>query len=180
MSFRLEKLSQFNFIVSVLTLVVLIWYAYDTHRIANQTLESNLRPIILRNGYIKDWESIRFTIRDDTINGSPIGFSIKRNIAKDISGYIILDNKKHVLLFGNQMTKINDTPIALSSTQKLYSYNPVWGWSTPDNELWAVFTPTQFQRVQQENSIYIQYKDIENNSYFTKEDKNFSQTLGNL
>lgn len=37
----------FNILLLGLTLVVLVWYAYDTHRIANQTLESNLRPVIL-------------------------------------------------------------------------------------------------------------------------------------
>lgn len=179
--FQPEKLPLLNFLILGLTLVVLIGYAYDTHRIADQTLEANLRPVVLQSGYIPSWSSIQFTAPSSTIiNGQPIQFAVLKNIAKDINGYIVLNNRKYTLLFGSPISQIPNTVISPSSTQQLIAFNSNWGWLSPGNVVLAIFNPTQFQQVNQDNEIYIQYKDIEGNEYFTQEDKNFSSTSGDL
>lgn len=99
--------TQFNLFALVSTLGVLIWYTYDTHRIANQTVEGNLRPLILRSGFIESWESIKFSIESGVLGGRLLEFAILKNIAKDISGYIIIDGKKFQLIFANNISRKN-------------------------------------------------------------------------
>lgn len=169
-----------NFVILGLTLIVLVRYAYDTHRIADQTSRSNLRPVVLRNGYIPNWDSIAFTIQGNTISGPEISFRILKNIAENINGYIILNNRKYTLLFGGPISSATPASPTSSSAQQLIALNPTWGWLAPDNTLSAKFNPTQSQFVNQDNEIYIQYKDIEGNEYFTLENKDFLSTSGTL
>lgn len=161
------------------TLIALVIYTFETHRIADQTLDSNLRPIVLRSGYIT-WDSVKFETKNGQIDGTPLNFNVYKNIAKDISGHINLGHKKFDLLFGSSISEITNKESFPNPSQQLYSYVPAWGWLAPDYVLWAVFDSTKSQPTNEENGIYIQYKDIENNSYYTKEDKNFSQTTGGL
>ncbi len=240
----------FNTIVLSLTLVVLIWYAYDTHRIANQSVEANLRSVILRSGWISKWEDIKFRIENGQLNGEPLQFTILKNIAKDITGYIVLNNKKYELLFANEISQINDKEssilisdlekkimlhlyevydriksnprwkildayrdlgikednyvgmlnnskyiktdgeyfqltdegIRLMDTEKpkAFAFLPKWGWMKPDTLLYAIFNPKKFEKSSEDNCIYITYRDIGGNSYFTRENKDFSQTSGKL
>ena len=149
------------------TLIVLVWYAYDTHRIADQTIEANLRPVILRSGYIHSWKDIKFEYRDNKIeNGKPIQFTILKNIAKDIQGYIIIDGYKYRLLFGNEISKVSEEGSWLSQT---------WGWMKPETSIYAAFLDKNKEKAKEKNKIYIEYKDIEDNTYFTIEDENFCQ-----
>jgi Ca2+/Na+ antiporter len=165
-----EYSSQINLLALVLTLVVLLLYTYDTHRIAEQTIETRLRPVVLRSGFIHDWESIKFE-REVNITGEPIEFSIMKNVAKDIQGHIILERKKFTLLFGNKISEIRGN---------LVRYEESWGWMKPDTVIYAVFDPMKFTVSNKDNCISITYKDIEGNSYFTREDKNFSQSSEKL
>lgn len=240
----------FNTIVISLTLVVLIWYAYDTHRIANQSVEANLRPVILRSGWISKWEDIKFRIENGQLNGEPLQFTILKNIAKDISGYIVLNNKKYELLFANEISQINDKEssilisdlekkimlhlyevydrtksnprwkildayrdlgikegnyvgilnnskyiktdgeyfqltdegIRLMDTEKpkAFAFLPKWGWMKANTIIYAIYIDLEFEAIKGENSIYLSYKDIEGNKYFTKENQIFSQSSGKL
>lgn len=156
-----------DFIILTLTLSTLIWYTYDTHRIANQTLENALRPVILRSGYIDNWESIKFEYDKDgkIIKGTLIQFSILKNIAKNISGFIIVNGYKYTLLFGNDISKKEDG-VRLSDK---------WGWMKPESSLYAGFNDKDRQKIKKKNQIYIEYKDMESNQYYTLEDENFSQ-----
>lgn len=80
----------FNGIILFTTLIVLLWYAYDTHRIANQTIESSLRPVILRTGQILDWKVLSLEDMKKAKNFNPtLEFTNNKNIATDISGYMI-------------------------------------------------------------------------------------------
>jgi len=47
--------SLLNIFVLIITLCILLRYAYDTKTIAEQTKEANLRPVVLRSGYVTDW-----------------------------------------------------------------------------------------------------------------------------
>lgn len=172
-----NKLSVLD-VLTGLTLIVLIYYAYDTHRIANQTVESNLRPVILRSGVIT-WTTVQFTINDKGgITGHPLKFSSFKNIATDITGYIIINNRQHNLLFGNQESLIISTTTTVPSQQ---GYVPTWGWLPSGSMVQAIFDPRQEpMATTEENKIYIKYKDIQNNQYYTWEDKNYSQTSGKL
>lgn len=109
--------NQINLLALLSTLVVLVWYAYDTHRIANQTVEVNLRPLILRSGFIESWDGLNFSIENGVLNGIPLGFSILKNIAKDISGYIIINGKKYKLFFANNISS-KDPKEELSDLEK--------------------------------------------------------------
>lgn len=168
-----KKLPFLSFLILELTLIVLIWYAYDTNRIANQTIEANLRPVVLRSGYIS-WDSIKFTRNENngTVDGQPIQFTILKNIAKDVSGFIVIDNRKYALLFGNSISQVANQP--------LVKFEKNWGWLSPGSVLFAIFDPTQWEQANQDNEIYVRYKDIEGNEYFTREDKFFSSISGNL
>lgn len=162
-----KLLSSFNPIVLALTLITLMWYAYDTHRIADQAIEANLRPVILRSGYIHSWKDIKFEYEGNKIkSGKPIQFTILKNIATDIRGYIIIDNYKHELLFGNEISKVGEGEAWLGET---------WGWMKPETLLYAAFLDEKKKKTIEDNKIYIEYKDVENNKYFTIEDENFCQ-----
>ncbi|MHB8913827.1 MAG: hypothetical protein ACYC4I_02345 [Minisyncoccota bacterium] len=164
---------QLNVWALIATLVVLIGYAYDTHRIADQTVEANLRPVILRSGYIKDWNDINFKLEKEKLQGNFLQFSVLKHIVKDVEGCIVLDGKKFTLLFGNEISKTNENNDAIFSSS--------WaGWMNVGTVLRAAFDPRNFDEVDQENSIRVTYRDIEGNQYFTSEDKDFHQTSGKL
>jgi len=165
--------SWLNLVILSLTLFVLVWYAYDTHRITVQTIETNLRPIILRSGFVKKWEDVVFDLTDkklDIVN-PPLSFKVFKNIATDIEGYIIINRKKFTLLFGNEISKLSETPDGNVHVQ----FNPSWGWMEPNSLIHAIYDSAQFKSTEQENGLFIAYKDVEGNIYCTKEDRNFSQ-----
>ncbi len=163
----------FHRAIPLITLVVLVWYAIDTNRIANQTVEANLRPIILRSGYLEKWGDIGRVKNNNLISGQALQFTIQKNIAKDIKGYVVIDQKKYPLLFGNDISKRTSNP-----SNETIIFNPNWGWMNVGGLLYAVYDERKFSTVRSKNCIYISYKDIEGNKYFTREDKNFSQTCG--
>jgi hypothetical protein len=100
-------------VVLIITLGVLIWYTIETHRIANQTKESNLRPVILRSGFIDNWNKIQFKFKNDQlIEGNPLEFTILKNIATSINGYIIINGLKFALLFGSDISEVEKNKIS--------------------------------------------------------------------
>ena len=156
-----------NLVVLVLTLSVLIWYAYDTHRIANQTQEANLRPVILRSGFIENWQKVEFIFDGNKlISDNPLEFTILKNVATDIEGYIIIDGFKYKLLFGNDISKLSEN---------VFYFSENWGWMKPNTRIFAFSKQESKKKTDEENKIIINYKDIEGNEYYTIEDKNFSQ-----
>jgi hypothetical protein len=163
-----QILAWLNFIILIATLGALLVYVYDTNRIANQTQETNLRPVILRSGYIHKWEDIKFEYDKDgnIISGKPLQFTVLKNIAKDIKGEIILNGYRHELLFGNDISKTDTGSTWLSTS---------WGWMKQDSVIYAVFLEKEKKKTKENNKIYIEYKDIENNQYYTTEDEDFHQ-----
>jgi len=157
--------SFWNLLILLITLIILIWYTIETHRIANQSIETNLRPIILRSGIIESWVSIKFKKIKKIINGSPIPFLVSKNIATSITGFIVINNYKYTLLFGCQ----------ISSNGITTSYRKTWGWIKPDNYIYAVFDEKSGIKTTKQNQIIINYKDIEGNNYHTIENKNWDQ-----
>ena len=160
-----------NLVVLVLTLVILLRYASDTRRIADQTQETSLRPVILRSGFIANWNLLTPVSTQDSsqppVVNNPLEFTILKNIAKDITGYIIVNHQKYQLLFGNDISTVDGNRISLQ---------PHWGWMKPDTRLYAVFTNVAIKITSDENRIYVSYRDIEGNSYHTIEDGNFVQS----
>lgn len=162
---------QLNVWALIATLIVLVWYAYDTHRIADQTVEANLRPVILRSGYIQGWDQISFEFRGGKLHGQYLEFSVLKHIAKNIEGFMVVNGKKYTLLFGGEISKINgDSQDAIFSSS--------WGWMKADTILRAAFDPTRSEKSENCNQIRITYQDIEGNLYFTEEDKDFHQVSG--
>jgi hypothetical protein len=167
-----------SFVVLSLTLVVLLVYTIDTHRIAEQTVEANLRPIILRNGWIIDWKVASLEDMNDVKVSLPhfLEFINEKNIAQEIRGFIIINGKKHDLLFSN------NTPLTLMDfvgdsvkPDLVIGFAPVWGWLPKGGKLHATFSNEKFTETTDSNQIYLKYKDIEGNPYYTKEDNNFLQ-----
>ena len=155
------NLSFYSTIILWITLVVLIWYTVETHKLAVQSEDANLRPIILRGGYLKSLEEL------DYISGisDPLKFVVLQNIATDISGYLIRGGKKHKLLFGGDITRINETTT---------SYLPEFGWISSGNSVFAIFKDDG-EDTNLENQIIINYRDIQGGKYITIEDKLFKQ-----
>ena len=116
-----------NLAVLILTLIALVWYTYDTHRLTEQTVEANLRPIVLVQGVI-NWANLTFTQeQNEAIVGNPIEFRILKNTALNFRGYIINNGQKYTLIFGNQVSGRN--------------YLKIWGWVPPDSSLYAIYNP---------------------------------------
>lgn len=165
-----------NLVVLISTLVVLICYAIDTHRIANQTVENSIRPVILRGGHIESWKNIKLLKMEDihAIVEKPITFRVLKNIAKDIEGEIIIEKKKYKLLFGNDVTKIE---IVEDNKMKVW-FLPKWGWMDVNSSIFAVPDPRSAKDTERNNGIMLIYRDIQNNAYYTRENENFIQSSG--
>ncbi|MBN1585689.1 hypothetical protein JW899_04995 [Candidatus Uhrbacteria bacterium] len=161
-----SDLSFWSTVVLVITLIVLIWYTIETHRIASQTKESNLRPVVLRSGFIENWEKLTFKFENGNLEGIPLKFAILKNIATSINGYIIKNGYKFKLLFGNAISKVDENKL---------SFIPKWGWMKPDGIVYAFFEESGKVESQKPNQIVVNYQDIEGNKYFTVEDDSFDQ-----
>lgn len=164
------KIQVINTIVFSVTLVILLFYAYDTRRIANQTEENATRPVVLRSGYIASWDDIHFTVEETDsgqriTSGEALQFIVLKNIAQNITGEIVLNGKKYPLLFGGQKL----SPVGSAS----FAYLPELGWVKPDATLFAAFDPSTGEDVNSANQIRITYADVVGNRYETIEDKDF-------
>src|SRR3989338_2841064 len=162
----ISDLAFWSNIVLIITLFVLIWYTIETHQIANQTKESNLRQVILRAGFIKNWDSIKAAPKDNKVDSKDLlQFRILKNIATSIQGYIIINGLKFELLFGHNISRIEETK---------FQFEPNWGWATVDTVLAATFKE-EGKSTKKPNQIVMSYKDIEGNKYHTIETENFDQ-----
>ncbi|GEM_PF-3390168 len=151
-------ISLLTFIIYFLTLIALISYVVDTHRMAVQSESGHLRPVILREGYITDINSIRFNVTDGHLrDGKPIVFAIKNQIATDISGYIIINYRQY--------------PLFLTSESVPNGYLERLGWQSPETKISAVFDNRLSEYSPKEDSILIYYSDIEGRKYLTEEIK---------
>ena len=165
-SFKTNALTVNNFILFI-TAAFIIAYTYETQKMKEQMSESELRPVVLRSGFIEEWQKVKFHWEDDKlIEGIPLEFIIAKNIATDISGYIVIDSYKHKLFFGNNISK---------TEKDTYSFLEKWGWMQPGSRLFAVYRDDNNKKTTEANKIYLYYKDIEGNRYFTIEDSSFSQ-----
>ena len=134
-------------VVLIVTLGFLIWYTIETHRIANQTKESNLRPVILRSGFVESWNKITYTFENNHLKeGNPLEFAILKNIATSIDGYIIKDGLKFKLLFGNEISKVGGNKLR---------FNPNWGWMKADTKILAIFKEENGGKTKKPNQIVI-------------------------
>jgi hypothetical protein len=157
--------SFWNVVVLTITLVILIWYTIETHRIAKQSIETNLRPIILRSNYIDKWEDIKYKKINGVFVGTSISFAVLKNIATSINGFIIINKYQYPLLFGCQ----------ISTSDMITKYEPNWGWMKPDNLIYAIFDKKRGIKTLKPNQIVINYSDVEGNIYHTIEDINWNQ-----
>lgn len=152
-----------NFLVLTATLIILFIYTIYTRQIAKQTISANLVPLLLRVGKV-DFNTIEGTIGKTSTNFEKfIRFVNNKNIALDIQGYIIVNQKKYKLYFGNSLT----------TYQGIQEVLPKWQ-SLPTNaELLASYNMNSGEDSVEDNKIYITYKDTEGNLYYTNEDKNY-------
>ncbi len=156
------------------TLVTLVWYAYDTHRIAQQTVESNLRPIVLVQGVL-NWSTLSYTASaGGIIHGPPIEFQVLNHTALNFRGYIVNANQRHDLIFGNAVS----TKVSTTTPMPMTTYLKTWGWVPPNNYLNAVYDPTiPGTSTTGDNGIFIEYFDTEGNIYHTVVDSDYSQQV---
>ncbi|PIT88273.1 MAG: hypothetical protein COU29_03330 [Candidatus Magasanikbacteria bacterium CG10_big_fil_rev_8_21_14_0_10_36_32] len=246
-----------NIVVIFATFLAIFLYTLETKdlkKIQKKQLEhqqeSNLRPVILRSGWISKWEDIKFSIKNGQLKGQPLQFTILKNIAKDISGYIIINKNKYNLLFANEISQINEkdsltllsdlekrimihlyeiyTKTKMNSKWKIseakqtldikegeymgtlnssryiriiddefrltndgirfmdsekpkaFQFLPSWGWMNAGTKINAIFESGKYKETQEENQIYLTYTDMGENKYFTRENKDFSQSSGKL
>jgi hypothetical protein len=168
------SISTATLFVLTLTLLFLSITTSDTRRIANQTVESAIRPVILRSGQIVGWNIV--SLEDIGIkNLSPtLEFTNQRNIATDITGYVILSNKKYPLVFRGDVRG----SVIVTSGHKTVVYNDKWSWLPEGGILEATYKSKEFSETKEKNQIHLSYKDLEGNKYFTNEDYLFSPSSG--
>lgn len=156
-----------DFILFV-TAAFLVATTYETRKMRIQTRQSELRPVILRHGYISDWNEIKFTFNKDKqfFEGKPLEFKVVKGIATDIFGYIILNKKKYPLLFGSEISRTSD---------ESYFYNEKWGWLESGSRLFAMYKNEDGKSTLFDNRIYIGYRDIEGKEYYSIEYADFTQ-----
>lgn len=160
-------------IVVTLALIVSAVNTYETRRIANQTLEDSLRPLILRSGVLINWEIQSKKDIESLADYSSVRlleFVNHKNVATNLSGSVVLDGKQFPLFFTNSLAQKTDENITNMNVFKR------WAWLPENGTVQAIYDSDIFTEVEKENQILLEYKDINGNSYYTKEDKNFSQT----
>ncbi len=169
-----------NFIILGLTLIAVICYtllyssitkdttriADDTNRLAKQTIDSALKPTILRGGNFSAWDVAIFSVKNNKIIGEKIQFTNLKNIALDIRGYYIANKKQYALLF-----------CSLGDNNPCY---PSWTWLNQNDKISALYHPNQSTATTSENGIYLEYKDTDGNKYYTQQKEDFTQTSGKL
>lgn len=175
-----KTLPLLNLIILTLTLFILCIYTFDTNRLANKAEEDAIKPIILRSGFL-DW-NVNST---DFIKKNPgsrmnLEFSLVKNVALNITGFIVIENKKYELLFANEVTTQQSVLQNKEVTIKSVAIIPKWSWLSDNGKLNATFDSNKFEEYVSGNLIEIIYFDINGNKYFTKEDQEFSQTSGKL
>lgn len=165
---KVEFISWGNLMVLTFTLIVLVWYTYDTNRIAQQTIDTNLRPIVLVQGAV-DWTKLVFTSGPGgTILGNPIQFFVLKNVALHFRGFVVVDNKKYDLVFNGDNS---------ASTKQASQFFKIWDWISPNNILYAIYDPSiQPTPTESRNGIFLEYSDTEGNLYHTIDDANYKQS----
>ena len=97
-----------NVIILIITFIAITWTAIETRRIANETIRLNLKPLIFRSGQIVGWKILSLEDMKQANNLQPtLEFTNLKNTATDITGYIILDNKKYNLVFNGNVRGAN-------------------------------------------------------------------------
>ena len=81
-----------------------------------------------------------------------------------------MDGYKYTLVFGNEISQKK-----YSEALSTLSLQSNWGWMKADTKIFAFLEPQSRIKSNEENQIIINYKDIEGNPYYTKEDRYFSQ-----
>jgi|AntAceMinimDraft_8_1070364.scaffolds.fasta_scaffold37938_3 hypothetical protein len=76
---------------------------------------------------------------------------------------------KYTLVFGNEISQKK------YGEQLATIFKNNWGWRKAETRIFAFLEPQSKVKSNEDNQIFISYKDIEGNSYYTKEDKYFSQ-----
>lgn len=169
------SISIFTLFILTLTLFFLTISTFDGRRIANQTVESAIRPIILRSGQMVGWNIVSLEDITSTKNFSPtLEFTNQKNIATDITGYVVLSNKRYPLVFHGDVRG----SVTENGKNKTVIFNDKWAWLPQGGVLLAAYKSGEFVETKEKNQIHLSYKDVEGNKYFSNEDYLFSPTSG--
>lgn len=161
----------FTVFVSIFTVGLLLWTAIETRRMAIQAVESNTRPKILRTGQIVKWQVVSKTQMTEGILPT-LEFTNVKNIAVDITGHIVLDNKSYELLF---YSNVRGSQIIQDGKPTTLVFNKKWGWLPENSSIIATYDEASFSTTTSKNGWYLSYQDIDGIPYFSSEDSNFSQ-----
>lgn len=159
-------------IILIVTACAAAWIGFLQNEINRKTEEESIRPVILRSNTIPGWSSIK----DGKIDGQLFVFKVQKNIATDIEGLIVLEKRKYDFLFGYGVGSIGQDGRFTCTIPSLKDV----GWVGQDNFLCAEFDQASSTMVVLPNQIYLSYKDIDGNSYYTKEDFSFIQTSNKI
>ncbi len=151
-----------NDFIILVTAGFLMATLYETKETNRKAKEKEIRPIILRDGFIYNWSQLNFSIIDNKLQGEPLKFSVLKNIAANISGEIRISGKKYDLLFSHEITR-NDEKLA---------FLPCWkGWIKEGEFIYAIFmSDNSVQDTKVGDGLTVFYSDIEGKRYKTTED----------
>jgi len=161
--------SIFQNVILVATLIAAIYVGRKQNEINNNILENNIRPVILRNDFF-NYNNLIST------PNQYLSFEIDKNIAFDIKGHVVVNKKKYKLRF--TLAKSSEEIDKKTKQNILYSFGNNYenfGWIKQGNFLRATFDLKNYEDVDLENQIRLDYKDIGGNSYYTLEDKDYKQ-----
>ena len=161
----------FSLILGVITISIAIFVGLAQISINKQLTDLQttalLRPVILRSEN-SDWEKLSPLSEKDYKNLNELQkkhlleFVVLKNIAKDLRGEIVKDGYKYKLHFFDDITQAEKHKIECE---------PKWGWTKPDDKIYAIFSDLDKVKTSARNCIKLRYKDIAGNNYLTTEGK---------
>lgn len=159
---NLETGTALNVTILAFTALAIVWTTIDAKNNALEAQRANLRPVILRDGIISNWLAFKAATEREETNTN---FLVANNIATNVTGYVVVGNKKYILSFA--ISKPGALPNQFISQ---ISRDSSVTWILPNRPIAGSTYPDRFSISTEPEGFYIFYSDISGNKYKTFED----------
>ena len=139
-----------GFIVSVITMGILLWYTIETFKLRKESQKQTSalwRPILDFQGN-SPWDLNNFPL---------VLLNLGKGIAKNITGYIIFNRKKYKIYFSS-----------VGDNAMLESYDGMGYLEYFKTGIHAKIKLNEFENLSEENIVFFKYQDINNKWYKTE------------
>lgn len=156
-----------NDFMLIVTAAFVVASTYEAKKMRLQARETDLRVVVLRQGFIGDWNELKIVMENQKlISGKPVEFKVVKGVAVDLRGWVVIDKKKYKLHFGNNISNLGDGMAAFCEK---------WGWLEEGAVVLAIHVSDNYDSDLGENRIILNYANIEGKKYCTIEHEDFSQ-----